>query len=118
MEHNFAIIIAIVLIILALRKNDPVPHHNSALTGNMYYEETMNTDSVPYFLEVTRMDKETFLKFENLLRRGGLTNSITFCTGEKIMIYLQALKGLPLREIAQKFQHSISTISCIIHEVS
>jgi hypothetical protein len=39
-EQNFAIIIAIVLIILALRKNDSVPHHNSALTGNMYYQDS------------------------------------------------------------------------------
>jgi hypothetical protein len=32
----------------------------------------MNTDSVPYFLKVTIMEKDAFLKFENLLRRGGL----------------------------------------------
>jgi hypothetical protein len=120
MEHNLAIIIAIVLILFALRKHDPIPHHNSALTGNMYYEETMNTNSVPYFLEVTRMDRETFIKLETLLTTGNrrLTGFDTICTGEKIMIYIQVLKGLPYREIAQTFQHSISTISCIVHEVS
>jgi hypothetical protein len=50
---------------------------------------------------------------------GGLRNgSKKICAGEKLLIFIQVLKGLSLRSIGDRFQHSEATLSAIIREVS
>jgi hypothetical protein len=45
----------------------PIPQHNSMLTGALYYEEIMATVDENRFLHVARMDKATFILLKDLL---------------------------------------------------
>jgi hypothetical protein len=67
------------------------PHHNSALSGSSYTDELMAGNSNRFF-EVNRMDKRTFKKFVELLRRNGLTHS-KLSREEKVMIFINIIKG-------------------------
>jgi hypothetical protein len=66
------------------------------------------------------MDRRTFLKLLTLLasEKGDLTDFPKVSAGEKLMIFIQVLKGNSLSVIAHKFKHSTSSISIFIHEVS
>ena len=65
------------------------------------------------------MDKRIFSSLLQFLKdRGGLTDSLRICAGEKLMIYIHVLKGGTNRETNERWQHSSATISKIIHEVS
>ena len=93
--------------------------HDSVLAGRAYTREIMRTRNVNRFLAVNRMNKETFLQLKRLLtgEKGKLKEQRTISSEEKIMIFLQALKGLSVRVICERFQHSSSTISLIVHDV-
>ena len=71
-----------------------------------YYEEVMTTRNSSRFLDVTRMTKETFCKLKVLLMAEELKGSKKLCAGEKMMIFLQVLKGHSIRNIAERLQHS------------
>ena len=123
MAQNPALLVAIIGVIMALvfrlrKRRASIPQHDSILTGKMYYEEVMTTRNSSRFLDVTRMTKETFCKLKVLLMAEGLKDSKKLCAGEKMMIFLQVLKGYSIRNIAERFQHSYSTISIVIHQVS
>ena len=65
-----------------LLSEEPVPQHDSALTGALYYEELMNTNSESRFRNTARMDKPTFLRLLNLIRdEGNLQPSKFICIG-------------------------------------
>ena len=54
-------------------EKEPVPQHDSLLSGHLYYEELMRTGSSARFLNCVRMQRETFLNLVNLLiNEGGL----------------------------------------------
>ena len=93
--------------------------HDSVLAGRAYTREIMRTRNVNRFLAVNRMNKETFLQLKRLLtgQKGKLKEQRLISSEEKIMIFLQALKGLSVRVICERFQHSSSTISLIVHDV-
>jgi hypothetical protein len=74
-----------------LRFYAKTPHHNSALSGAAYTQEVMIGNSHRFF-EVNRMDKRTFKKFVELLRRAGLTHT-KVSREEKVMIFINILKG-------------------------
>jgi hypothetical protein len=110
------ILVAILAFLVSLCK-DPVPQHDSVLTGQLYYEELMATRSAARFLHAARMDRETFLSLLALLESKGLKDGRKLCTGEKLFILLEALKGSSCRECAERWQHSTATISSAIHSV-
>ena len=61
-----------------------VPQHNSILTGEMYFNELMETRNVNRFLNVARMDKATFLSLVDLLtNQSNLINSMFMTAGKK-----------------------------------
>jgi len=61
-------IVGLVLdLLVSILPPDPVPQHDSILTGNMYYLELMRTPSKARFLDVTRMKKKHSLSFLLLL---------------------------------------------------
>ena len=100
-------------------KQEPVPQHTSILTGSLYYKELMATNSVARFRTVARMDKETFIRLLLLLRNeGGLQSSKKMEAGEKVMMFIHSIVGFSVRQIAERWQHSSSTISTVIHEVA
>ena len=78
----------------------------------------MTTRNSSRFLDVTRMTKEAFCKLKVLLMAEGLKDFEKLCAGEKMMIFLQVLKGHSIRNIAERFQHSYSIISIAVHQVS
>ena len=80
----------------------------------------METNNQARFLAANRMDRSTFVKRVRLLssEKGDLERQRTICMNEKVMVYLQVLKGMSIREICEMFQHSSSTISYIGHDVS
>lgn len=98
--------------------NDPLPYHDSALTGQMRYDEIMSTENSHRFLDETRLTKDVFILLVAFMKdRGALTNSAHICAGQKLMIFLTLLKGNSNREISSLWQHSGSTISHILDEV-
>jgi hypothetical protein len=70
----------------------PIPQHNSVLTGALYYDLLMGVC--------------------------GLLDSLYICAGQKLMILLFVMRGHTNRETAERWQHSGSTISEVVHEVS
>jgi len=113
------LIISIIAIIYPLfMLNDPVPQHNSILTGELYYHELIYTLNDARFLNAVRMDKPTFFRLLSHLKTTGmLRDSISISAGQKVMILIHALTGHSNRESAERWQHSGSSISAIIHEV-
>jgi hypothetical protein len=96
-ELENVVLLIIVSVMLAAAsvviKKTKTPQHNSILTGNMYYEEIMDTISESRFLHVCRMDKTTFIKFVEFLKvHGELEDSKSICAGEKVMIFMSLLK--------------------------
>ena len=113
MELDVLTIVASVLPITL--RSSPVPQHDSALTGDMYYKEVMRSPKVNRFLNVARMD----VKLKHFLcLRGNLRRSISVTVGQKVVIFIHVLIGHSNRQTAERWQHSGSTISLIIHEVS
>ena len=63
------------------------------------------------------MDKETFDLLKANLIDGGLRDSMYICSGQILLILLHVLHGYTNRETAERWQHSGTTISDIVHEV-
>ena len=102
-----------------LHKKGPVPQHDSILTGQIYYNELLETRNTNRFLNVARMDKPTFLSLVELLTtKSNLKASMFMTAGEKLMIFIHTLVGFSNRQIAERWQHSGSTISLVLHEVA
>jgi hypothetical protein len=110
------ILVAILAYLVSLLK-ERIPQHDSALTGNLYYEELMATRSAARFLYAARMDRATFVALLALLVSKGLKDGRLLCAGEKLFILIEALKGSSTRTCAERWQHSTSTISNAIHGV-
>jgi hypothetical protein len=109
----------VLLLPLLFNLDEPVIQHDSCCTGNMYYRELMNTANTTRFREAARMDKPCFLSFlELLVANDNLQGSSFIEAGEKLMIYLTVLSGSPYGKTCERWQHSKSTVSIIIHEVS
>lgn len=120
-EGNLDVILIVAVILVAVyraRRRQARPQHNSALNGHQYYTEIMATENINRFRQVARMDKETFYLLKENLEDGGLEDSMYICSGQKIMILLHVLRGYTNRETAERWQHSGSTISDTVHEVS
>ena len=116
---NVAVLVAVVMAAVNVDRLQPVIQHNSELTGAKYFAEIMDTENVHCFRSVARMDKETFMKLNDLLRDvGGLENFMYLCTGQMAMIYIQVFRGYTVRIICVRWQHSSDTISKIVHNVS
>ena len=91
---------------------------DSAMTGKMYYQELLDTNSTVRFREVARMDKRTFQILLDSLKSKGLRGSSHVCEGQKLLITLQMFQGKSNRELQERWQHSGETISRIVHEVA
>lgn len=116
---NVAVLVAVVMAAVNVPRLQQVRQHDSELSGAKYYAEIMATENVHRFRSVARMDKETFVKLNDLLKDvGGLANTMYICTGEMIMIFIHVLRGCTSREICERWQHSSDTISKIVHKVS
>lgn len=113
------LLVAVVLGEINADRADNVVQHNSELTGARYFVELINTENVNRFHNVARMDRATFFLLHKLLKDvGGLRDSMYICSGQKIMILIQVLRGETSRTICERWQHSSATISEIVHEVS
>jgi hypothetical protein len=110
--------ILLLILIVLLLQNIPVECRNSQLTGNGYFLELIETESVSRFREVNRTNKECFLTLVDVLYAAGVKDSRFICKEEKCMIFLFLLTGRDNRNISERWQHSGSTISLIIHEVA
>ena len=78
----------------------------------------MSSQNAAQFMAINRMNRETFVKLQPLLisERGDLTSQRTIGTAEKLMIFISSFNRR-LNEICERFQHSSSTISEIVHQV-
>ena len=109
-EDFYSVVCALVSVIF--ETYDPVVQHDSVLTGRAYFEELMATASWARFHDVCRMEKQAFKSvLDILICEGGLTDSQSVCTGEKLMILIQILCGFLNRQLNERWQHSGSTIS-------
>lgn len=105
MELDVLTIVASVLPFIL--RSSPVPQHDSALTGDMYYKEVMRSPNVNRFLNVARMDKDTFVKLKHFLwLRGNLRRSISVTVGQKVLILFMFLLGI--RIVKQQRDGSIA----------
>ena len=72
------------LLPILLDEEEPIPYHNSILTGSLRYQELIETRNPHKFRDECRMDKPTFLRLLNKLKtEGGLEDSKHLCAGEK-----------------------------------
>lgn len=115
-----------ILLVAMILKNDemrkrkgPTVQHDSILTGQIYLKELLDTLSTARFRDVTRMDRDTFDELLLLLEgHGGFKNSKYLSTGEKLLIFILILVGHTNRSANERWQHSGSTISLVVHEVA
>lgn len=104
--------------ILLDEEEDPIIQHDSALTGQAYYDELMQTENTHRFRSVAKMEKTTFTSLLHMLTTTGeLTGGPLILPGEKLMILINACCGHSNRLMNERWQHSGSTISEVIHEV-
>jgi hypothetical protein len=101
---------AILVSVAAVVPEPPIPKHVSILTGKDYFQELLDSENEISFRDPARMDKMTFHGLLNLLMiEGGLRNgSKKICAGEKLLIFIQVLKGPSLRSIGDRFQCNYS----------
>jgi hypothetical protein len=102
---------------LLFSRKEPVACHDSILTGDLYFQELMNTEN--HFCFTGQMDRTTFCRLVKLCTgpRGGLRSSQKISAGDKVMILMTLLFGQSNKTIAERWQHSPSTISAVLHEV-
>ena len=120
-DVGFDVITLVAMVLEASRaaNEGPTPQHDSILTGQLYYAELLATNNPNRFLNVARMDKPTFLSLLHLLKtEGGLENSMFLEAGIKLLMFIHVLTGQSNRQIAERWQHSGSTVSLAIHEVA
>jgi hypothetical protein len=78
----------------------------------------MRTESSVRFKEAIHMNGESLKKLvRRLVTEGGLSSEKSVFSGKKAMMFLQVLCGHSLRVIAERWQHSISSVSYYVHEV-
>ena len=100
-------------------KSQHCAQHDSLLTGQIYLEELKDTGNLARFRNVTRMDKSTFEALLLLLEtQGEFKNSKYLSTGEKLLMFILVLVGNSNRGICERWQHSGSTTSLVVHEVA
>ena len=100
-------------------KKQNCAQHDSILTGQLYLLELLGTVNEARFRNVTRMDRATFDALLTLLeRKGNFTNSKYLSTGEKLLMFILVLVGNSIRGICERWQHSGSTTSLVVHEVA
>ena len=100
-------------------KSQHCAQHDSLLTGQIYLEELRDTGNLARFRNVTRMDKSTFEALLLLLEtQGEFKNSKYLSTGEKLLMFILVLVGNSNRGICERWQHSGSTTSLVVHEVA
>ena len=98
---------------------EPIPQHNSLLAGRMYYKEVMKSQSYRRFMNVARINKETSLLLKKCWCRMKISSNRCRSTlARKTMIFIHLLIGHTNRQAAERWQHSGSIISVIIHEIS
>ena len=85
----------LMVLIPVMLEDEHEQYHNSSLTGNNRYHEYMHLRSDTAFKDVNRtMDKTTFSALVRFLReKAGLEDSRYLTAGEKLMIFIAALKG-------------------------
>ena len=104
--------------ILDERKESTV-QHDSVLTGQMYLCELLTTENVARFKNVTRRDNSTFHLLLNLLEtHEGLVDSKYLSAGEKLLMFILVLVGNSNRQVCERWQHSGSTTSLVVHEIA
>lgn len=107
----------LVQIITRITTRKRIPYHTSLLTGKLYYEELMQTANEQRFIDCTRMRRDTFLILLAILQqKNTIKASKIIEIGEKLMIMLYILQGYTIRNAAERFQHSISTVSIVFKE--
>mmetsp|Transcript_24507 Transcript_24507/g.22267 ORF Transcript_24507/g.22267 Transcript_24507/m.22267 type:complete len:393 (+) Transcript_24507:74-1252(+) len=93
-------------------------YHNSMLSGQRYYLELIESSNEQRFIDVARMRKSTFITLINVLENHyNLKSTSLISVGEKVMITIYILQGLTIRNTAERFQHSLSTISTIFKDL-
>lgn len=121
-EAIVAIVSCVIWYLISRKKR--TRQHDSILDGESYFLELLNTENVNRFQNAVRMDRTTFIKLLVLLKKhGGLkdgkkSNSCKICAGQKLMIFIHILTGASIRSTCERWQHSSSTISKTISEVS
>lgn len=82
---------------------EPIAQHDSILTGQLYLQELLETQSTVRFHNVTRMDRNTFDELLLLLEsRGGFRDSKYMSTGEKLLIFILVLVGHTNRSVNER----------------
>jgi hypothetical protein len=109
----------IIVSFLHLISNGRLGKHNSKMTGAMYCDFMLSHPNDEYFREMFRMDKQCFKDLLELLNTEcGLEASYHISVAEKIMIFIYIISGTSYRKAADRFQHSGSTITKVVHEVT
>ena len=84
--------VALILLDKTEQRGQPVSQHNLVLTGQIYLQELLLTESTARFKNVTRMDRPTFQSLLLLLEtHGGLSDSKYVSAGKKLLSFILVL---------------------------
>ena len=120
-DDGVDVLLLLAALLPSLLRKDPQPKNTSILTGDAKMHEMLRGHDGA-FHDAFRCNKQTFTALLKLLcEEGGLRGTgkaphITAC--EKLMIFVQVLKGSFYRDIELAWQHSKSTISQIVRSVT
>jgi hypothetical protein len=97
MDNEFlalALILLVSVVIVGYNMRDVIIHHDSALTGEQYFQEVMDSRSWRRFLDVTWLSKRNFGILLNLLKTNGdFIDSKKISAGQKLIMFLFFLKA-------------------------
>ena len=106
------------LIIRFVLKPDPIPQHDSIRTGDMHCRElVVASENDNRWRIASRMSRDCFFKFMDALtsaRANPAVEDSENLTGvEQVLIFMTILTGIPMRKVADEWQHSTSVIRLI-----
>jgi hypothetical protein len=104
--------LAAVALNLAQENLNRKPHHNSALSGDMYTQELIDSANPHKMAEVLGVDRKVFLLLlEVLIKTTAFSDSTYVRAEEQVAIFLYyGRTNAPLWVVADRFNRSLETI--------
>jgi hypothetical protein len=118
-DQDILAVVIVIVSFLFLFGKEKKKKHDSEMSGAMYCEYMLNHENEKYFHEMFRMDRPCFIALVNkLTQECGLEESHHVTASEKLMIFIFIISGSSYSKTCDRFQHSGSTVTKIVHEVA
>jgi hypothetical protein len=102
-----------------LAREEPIPQHTSILTGNKYYWELTEHPNPHQSLDVSRFkSRDSFIEFLDILKRKRWSEGRKVPAGQKLLMFISALRENTFRVISDRWQVSTATVHSAVLEMS